>query len=164
MFLLLEMACKTKITLTRATHEKIKQANAKRARKVREKTERKTSKGKRGDQEDRGKKINGKEGKGKKEYKEEVAGKRIQKGLKALKEIKRYQTSTEMLIRRLPFQRVVQEITQGIRVDLRFQSTTLMALQEAGKTFLVGLLEQANLCAIHDKCVTIMPKDIQLAR
>ena len=70
----------------------------------------------------------------------------------------------ELLIRRLPFQRVVKEIVQGLRVDLHLQSMVMMALQEVGETFLVGLLEQSNLCALHAKCITIMPKDIQLAR
>ena len=88
----------------------------------------------------------------------------MRRGLKALKEIKRYDSGTELLIRRLPFQRVIKEITEGIRGDLRFQSTAVKALQEAGEAFLVGLLEQANLCAIHAKHVTIMPKNIQLAR
>ena len=86
------------------------------------------------------------------------------RGLKALKEIQRYQMSTETLIRRFPFQRVVYEIVLGIRADLCFQSTAIMALHEAGEVLLVGLLEQANLCGIHTKHVTIMPKDIQLAR
>ena len=88
----------------------------------------------------------------------------MRRGLKALKEIKRYQSGTELLIRRLPFQRVIKEIAQGIRADLRFQSTAVKALQEAEEAFLVGLLEQANLYAIHAKHVTVMPKDIQLAR
>ena len=88
----------------------------------------------------------------------------VRRGLKDLKEIRWYQSSTETLIRRLPFQRVVREIVEGIRADLHFQSTAIMALQEAGETFLVGLLEQVNLCATHAKHVTIMPKDIQLVR
>ena len=67
----------------------------------------------------------------------------------ALKEIKKYQTSTELLIRRLQFQRLVREIVQGMRPNLRFQSIAVKALQEAGEAFLVGLLEQANLCAVH---------------
>ena len=67
-------------------------------------------------------------------------------------------------MQRLSFQRLLWEIAQGIRADLRFQSTAIMALQEAGEAFLVGLLEQANLCTIHTKCLTIMPKDIQLVR
>ena len=87
----------------------------------------------------------------------------MKRGLKALKEIKRYQSSTDTLIRKLPFQKVVQEIAQGIRVDLRFQSTALMALQEAGEAFQVGLLEQSNLCVIHTKHVTVIPNDVQLA-
>ena len=70
----------------------------------------------------------------------------------------------EMLIRKLPFQRVVKEIVQKIREDLRLQSTALLALQEAGETFLVDLLEQSNLCAIHAKRITIMPEDVQLVR
>ena len=81
-----------------------------------------------------------------------------------LKEIKIYQSGTEMLIRRLPFQSIVKEIIQKISGDLRLQSTAIMALQEAGETFLVGLLEQSNLCALHAKRVTIMPIDVQLAR
>ena len=58
---------------------------------------------------------------------------------------------------------MVREITQGIRADLCFQNTTIMALQEVGEAFLVGLLEQSNLCMVHGKHVTVMPKDIQLA-
>ena len=72
--------------------------------------------------------------------------------MEALKEIKWYQTSTEMLIRRLLFQGVVGEIAQGIRTDLRFQSTAIMAVQVAGETFLVGLLEQET-CAQHTPSV-----------
>ena len=90
--------------------------------------------------------------------------KSIRRGLKALKEINKFQSSTAMLIQRPPFQRVVWKIAQAIWADLRFQSTAIMALQEAGEVFLVGLLEQANLCAIDAKCVMIMPKDIQLTR
>ena len=81
-----------------------------------------------------------------------------------MKEIKKYQTSTNLLIRRLPFQRVVREITQNIRPDLWFQSTAIMALQEAGEAFLLGLFEQANLCMVHTNRVTVMPKGIQLAQ
>ena len=87
---------------------------------------------------------------------------KVRRGVKALREIKRYQTSIDLLNRRLPFQRVVQEIAQSIRTDLRFQSTAIVALQEAGEAFLVGLLEQTNLCMVHTKRVTV-PKDIQLA-
>ncbi|KAJ9588616.1 hypothetical protein L9F63_028081, partial [Diploptera punctata] len=79
-------------------------------------------------------------------------------------EIRRYQKSTELLIRKLPFQRLVREIAQDFKTDLRFQSSAVMALQEASEAYLVGLFEDTNLCAIHAKRVTIMPKDIQLAR
>ena len=64
----------------------------------------------------------------------------------------------------LPFQRLVREIAQDFKTDLRFQSTAVMALQEAAEAYLIGLFEDTNLCAIHAKRVTIMPKDIHLAR
>ncbi|TRY67256.1 hypothetical protein TCAL_07218 [Tigriopus californicus] len=82
----------------------------------------------------------------------------------ASSKIRRYQKSTELLIRKLPFQRLVREIAQDFKTDLRFQSSAVMALQEASEAYLVGLFEDTNLCAIHAKRVTIMPKDIQLAR
>ncbi|EEE65134.1 hypothetical protein OsJ_20207 [Oryza sativa Japonica Group] len=72
--------------------------------------------------------------------------------------------ATELLIRKLPFQRLVREIAQDFKTDLRFQSSAVAALQEAAEAYLVGLFEDTNLCAIHAKRVTIMPKDIQLAR
>jgi len=77
---------------------------------------------------------------------------------------RRYQKSTELLLRKLPFQRLVREIAQDFKSDLRFQSSAIMALQEASEAYLVGLFEDTNLCAIHAKRVTIFPKDIQLAR
>ena len=89
---------------------------------------------------------------------------RYRPGTVALREIRRYQKSTELLIRKLPFQRLVREIAQDFKTDLRFQSTAILALQEASEAYLVGLFEDTNLCAIHAKRVTIMPKDIQLAR
>uniref|UniRef100_A0A8C9QUP7 H3.Y histone 1 n=1 Tax=Scleropages formosus TaxID=113540 RepID=A0A8C9QUP7_SCLFO len=85
-------------------------------------------------------------------------------GTVALREIRRYQKSTELLIRKLPFQRLVREIAQDFKTDLRFQGAAIGALQEASEAYLVGLFEDTNLCAIHAKRVTIMPKDIQLAR
>ena len=92
-------------------------------------------------------------------------------GTVALKQIRQYQKSTELLIRKLPFQRLVQEIASDSEVitsplcgKVRFQSAAIMALQEAAEAYLVGLFEDTNLCAIHAKRVTIMPKDIQLAR
>ena len=89
---------------------------------------------------------------------------RYRPGTVALREIRRYQKSTELLIRKLPFQRLVREIAQDFKTDLRFQSAAVGALQEAAEAYLVGLFEDTNLCAIHAKRVTIMPKDIQLAR
>ena len=89
---------------------------------------------------------------------------RYRPGTVALHEIRRYQKSTELLIRKLPFQHLVREIAQDIKIDLRFQSAAIMALQKSLEAYLVGLFEDSNLCAIHAKQVTIMPKDIQLAR
>lgn len=89
---------------------------------------------------------------------------RYRPGTRALMEIRRYQKSVDLLIRRLPFQRLVREITLEFKNDLRIQSTAIMALQEAAEAYLVGLFEDTNLCAIHANRVTIMPKDIQLAR
>lgn len=85
-------------------------------------------------------------------------------GTVALREIRKYQKSTELLIRKLPFQRLVREIAQEHKPDLRFQSTAIGALQEAAEAYLVSLFEDTNLCAIHAKRVTIFPRDIQLAR
>ncbi|XP_058839580.1 histone H3-like [Topomyia yanbarensis] len=82
----------------------------------------------------------------------------------ALREIRHYQKSTELLIRKLPFQRLIREIVQDVKTDLRFQSSAIMALQEDSEAYLVGLFEDTNLCATHAKRVTIMPKNIQLAR
>jgi histone H3 len=89
---------------------------------------------------------------------------RYRPGTVALRQIRNYQKSTELLIRKLPFQRLVREVAQDFKCDLRFQSTALMALQEAAEAYLVGIMEDTNLCAIHAKRVTIMPKDMQLAR
>jgi histone H3 len=89
---------------------------------------------------------------------------RYRPGTVALREIRKYQKSTDLLIRKLPFQRVVREIASEYKNDLRFQSSAVMALQEASEAYLIGLFEDTNLCAIHAKRVTIMPKDMQLAR
>lgn len=85
-------------------------------------------------------------------------------GTVAIREIRKYQKSTDLLLRKLPFQRLVREIAQDFKNDLRFQSTAILALQECSEAYLVSLFEDTNLCAIHAKRVTIMPKDIQLAR
>ena len=89
---------------------------------------------------------------------------RYRPGTVALREIRRYQKSTDLLIRKAPFLRLVKEIAQQIKEDVRFQSTAVLALQEASEYYLVGLFEDTNVCAIHGKRVTIMPKDMQLAR
>ena len=89
---------------------------------------------------------------------------RYRPGTVALWEIQHYEKSTELLIRKMPFQRLVREISQDFKMYLRFQSGAILALQEASEAYLVGLFEDRNLCAIHAKRVTIMTKDIQLAR
>jgi histone H3 len=89
---------------------------------------------------------------------------RYRPGTVALREIRKCQKSTELLIRRLPFQRLVREIAQNFKSDLRFQGSAIMALQEATESYMVGLFEDTNMCCIHAKRVTIMPKDMQLAR
>ena len=89
---------------------------------------------------------------------------RYRPGTVALREIRRYQKGTNLLIRKLPFQRLVREIAQDCKPDLHFQSVALLALQEAAESYLVGLFEDTNLCAIHAKRVTIKPRDMALAR
>jgi histone H3 len=89
---------------------------------------------------------------------------RYRPGTVAIREIRKYQKSTDLLIRKIPFQRLVKEIAQDYMGDLRFQSTAMLALQEAAEAYLTGLFEDTNLCAIHAKRITIMPKDMQLAR
>lgn len=98
---------------------------------------------------------------------------RYRPGTVALREIRKYQKSTDLLLRRLPFARVVREIALDMITDagrdygdtgLRWQSSAILALQEASEAFLVHLFEDANLCAIHAKRVTIMTRDIHLAR
>ena len=79
-------------------------------------------------------------------------------GTVALLEIRRYQKSTELLIKKLLFQRLVKENVQDFKTDLRFHSTAIMALQEASESYLVSLFEDTNLCAIHAKRVTIVPR------
>ena len=89
---------------------------------------------------------------------------RYRPGTVALREIRKFQKSTELLIRKLPFQRLVREIAGEFKSDLRFQTQSILALQEAAEAYHVGLFEDTNLCAIHARRVTIMPKDMQLAR
>lgn len=89
---------------------------------------------------------------------------RYRPGTVALREIRKYQKSTDLLLRKLPFQRIVRNISEELKADLRFQSSAIMALQEATEAYLVGLFEDTNLCAIHARRVTIMVRDMQLAR
>ncbi len=89
---------------------------------------------------------------------------RFRPGTVALREIRKYQKSTALLIAKLPFARLVRELMEECKTGLRIQTIALMAFQEAAEAYLVGLFEDTNLCAIHAKRVTIQPKDIQLAR
>ena len=89
---------------------------------------------------------------------------RLKSGTKALREIRKYQQSTDLLIRKLPFARLVRELADNIHPGLRFQTHAILALQEATEAYMVNVFNNSNLCAIHGKRVTIMPKDIQLAR
>ena len=89
---------------------------------------------------------------------------RFRPGTVALREIRRYQKSTELLLRKLPFQRLVREIASDLKADLRFQGSAIVALQEATEAYMVSLFEDTNLAAIHAKRVTIMPKDMSLAK
>ena len=89
---------------------------------------------------------------------------RYRPGTVALREIRKYQQGTDLLIRKLSFQRLVKEISADYKTDLRFQSSALLALQEASEAFLIKLFQDTQLCALHAKRVTIMAKDMQLAR
>lgn len=89
---------------------------------------------------------------------------RTRPGVGALREIRKYQQSTDTLIRRMPFQRLVREIAQDVcKESMRFQVSSIAALQQAAEMYLVQVFEDANLCTMHRKRVTILPKDIQLA-
>lgn len=93
----------------------------------------------------------------------EVILQRHRSGVVALREIRKYQKSTKLLIHRLPFQRLVREIAMSLADGVRFQCASMMALHEASEAYLVGLFEDINLCAVHAKRVTIMPRDLYLA-
>ena len=90
---------------------------------------------------------------------------RFRPGTVALREIRKYQKSTELLIRKLPFQRLVREVMWNLDrggVQFRIQSTALLAMQEAAEAYLVNMFADVQVCAFHGRRVTIMPKDIQL--
>ena len=95
---------------------------------------------------------------------QQVVYRRFRPRMLTLKEIQHYQKFKEFLIRKLPFQRLVWEIAIEVAQEMRFQSLVLLALQKAAKVYLMGLFKDTDLCAIHTRCVTILPKDIQLAR
>ena len=89
---------------------------------------------------------------------------KLRPGARALKEIRRYQRDGELLIRRLPFQRVVRDVLQDLgKLDLRMQLTAVLAMQEAAEALLVECFQDTNLAAIHTKRVTITPRDMELA-
>jgi histone H3 len=90
--------------------------------------------------------------------------KRYKSGNKALCEIRKFQKSTDLLIHRLPFARLVKEITLTYHHSLQWQSIAIEAIQHACEDYIVGLMEDANLSAIHAKRITIMPKDLHLAQ
>ena len=89
---------------------------------------------------------------------------RFRPGTVALREIRKYQRSTELLLPKAPFQRLVRQITSNIDPNLRFQSQGIVALQESTEAFITGLFEDAHLCTIHANRVTLMKKDLELAR
>lgn len=92
----------------------------------------------------------------------EMAGsRRFRPGTRALREIRRFQGNGKLLLPKRRFQALVRSLSP---VDIRFQSSALAALQEASEAYMVGLMEDTNLCALHAKRVTILPRDMQLAR
>lgn len=83
---------------------------------------------------------------------------------KVLKEIRTYQTSTELLIPKIPFRRLVREIATSLNPSIRFQESAMQALQEASEAFIIGMMEDGLLCTLHAKRVTIMKQDLSLAQ
>lgn len=90
---------------------------------------------------------------------------RFRPGTVALRQIRKYQKSTDLLVPKTPFMKLCRETAKWVYgTDFRFQSSAILALQEASEQYLTSLLESANLCALHAKRVTIFPKDMRLAR
>ena len=89
---------------------------------------------------------------------------RYRPGTAALMAIRKYQKTCDLLIPKLPFQRLVREISQEFKMELRFQTPALLALQEAAEAFLIGKFQDTQLCAIHAGLKTIQIKDLHLAR
>eukprot|EP01115_Flamella_aegyptia_P002188 TRINITY_DN135575_c0_g1_i1.p1 TRINITY_DN135575_c0_g1~~TRINITY_DN135575_c0_g1_i1.p1 ORF type:complete len:137 (+),score=33.76 TRINITY_DN135575_c0_g1_i1:74-484(+) len=89
---------------------------------------------------------------------------RYRPGTVALREIRRYQKSTDLLLPKRAFERLVKEIAQDFKADLRFLKAAVLALQNSAEHYLVGILQDSNLCALHARRVTVCPKDFHLAR
>ena len=83
-------------------------------------------------------------------------------GTVALREIRKFQKSTDLLFPKAPFRRFVREICQDVTTNYRFQESSLLALQESAEAYLVGVFEDTNLAALHAKHTTIGPKDMRL--
>jgi len=94
----------------------------------------------------------------------EMNKKRLRPGQKALREIRKYQKGTSLVIRRAPFQRLVREIAKDVMPDCKFSPNTLMALQECTEMYICGLFEDSQLCCVHAKRVTLFKKDMELAK
>jgi len=88
---------------------------------------------------------------------------RYRPGAAALKEIRKYQKSTDLLIPKSPFNKAIRAIAQTFKIDVRFTGNAVLCIQEAAESYLTGLFDDTNLCAIHAKRVTILPKDMRLA-
>ncbi|XP_043917155.1 histone H3-like centromeric protein A [Protopterus annectens] len=95
---------------------------------------------------------------------EHVGKQRFRPGKKALMEIRKYQESTDLLLRKLPFSRLVREVCQKYKRDCYWQANALLALQEAAEAYMVHLFEDAYHCSRHARRITLYPKDMQLAR
>ena len=89
---------------------------------------------------------------------------RYKPGTVALREIRQYQKGYDLMLPKLPFQRLVREVAQKIKPDLRFQSAALVAIQEAAEMYIIRVFKETNLCAIHAGRVMITPQDMKLAR
>jgi histone H3 len=89
---------------------------------------------------------------------------RYRPGTVAIREIRAYQKSTELLIRKLPFQRLVREVASSFKFGIRFSASSLLALQESAEAYMVGLFEDSNLLCLHAKRVTVTSRDMALAR
>jgi histone H3 len=89
---------------------------------------------------------------------------RFRPGTVALREIRRYQKTANLLIPKIAFARMVREIAQEHMQDARWQSAAIVALHEAAESYLTSLFEDSYLCALHAHRVTLMPKDLLLAR